>query len=391
MMRSWWVFLLGLLSLWWIEAAMAQSPAPKASEPVEEEITITGERSDDPSPVPGNQTILTTEDIRKQQGGTVRDLLRYEPGISVPSDNRGGFQGINIRGVDANRVDLRVDGIRLPDGFSFGVTRLGRDYVDLETLNALTIFRGTSAGETDSAALGGTVSFETATAKNLLDRINRDYFTSLRGLYTGSDNTFSETLTQANRFGAMDTLLIYTRRDGGDFRIKDARFRDDAARERDNFLGKIGYQFNPQSRLELTGESFIDEVDSRFSTANLPGMSFESTTQNLFEERRTSRQRVSLSYSFENAKDPGALQSTKAQLYYQDVVVDERSDRNVLSRGRITRDQAEKEFIERSIGGSLKFRSDFKLGRLTNKLSYGLEASNNYNEWFGLSGWANCE
>jgi hemoglobin/transferrin/lactoferrin receptor protein len=237
----------------------------------------------------------------------------------VPSDNRGGFQGINIRGVDANRVDLRVDGMRLPDAFSFGVTRLGRDYVDLETLNALNIFRGTAAGETDSAALGGTVSFETATAKNLLDRIGRDYFTSVRGLYTGSNNTFSETFTQANRFGAIDALLIYTRRDGGDFRIKDARFRDNAARERNNFLGKIGYQFNPQSRLELTGESFVDEVDSRFSTANLPGMSFEGSTQNLFEERRTSRQRVSLGYSFENAQDPGALRSAKAQFYYQDV------------------------------------------------------------------------
>ncbi len=138
---------------------------------------------------------------------------------------------------------------------------------------------------------------------------------------------------------------------------------------------------NPQSRLELTGESFFDEVDSRFSTANLPGMAFESATQNLFEERRTSRQRISLGYSFENAQDPGTLQSAKAQIYYQDVKVDEENDRNVLARGgRITRDQAEKEFIERSIGGSLKFRSDFKLGGLTNKLSYGLEASNNDNE-----------
>lgn len=365
--------------------AQAQTPAvptaPTQVEPAndDEEIIITGTKSEE-APVAGNKTIITTDEIRKQQSGTVRDLLRYEPGISVPSDNRGGFQGINIRGVDANRVDLRVDGIRLPDAFSFGVTRLGRDYVDLETLNALNIFRGTAAGETDSAALGGTVSFETATAKNLLDRIGRDYFTSVRGLYTGSNNTFSETFTQANRFGAIDALLIYTRRDGGDFRIKDARFRDNAARERNNFLGKIGYQFNPQSRLELTGESFVDEVDSRFSTANLPGMSFEGSTQNLFEERRTSRQRVSLGYSFENAQDPGALRSAKAQFYYQDVAVNEESDRNVLSRGRLTRDQAEKEFIERSIGGSLKFRSDFKLGGLTNQLSYGLEVSNNYNE-----------
>jgi hemoglobin/transferrin/lactoferrin receptor protein len=360
----------------WTSVAIAQMPS---SEP-EEEITVTGTTDNPPPKLPGNETIFTTEDIRQQQSGTVRDLLRYEPGISVPSDNRGGFQGINIRGVDANRVDLRVDGIRLPDAFSFGVSRLGRDYVDLETLGALEIFRGTAAGVTDSAALGGTVLFETATAKNLLDQIGRDYFTNFRSLYSGSDNSFANTFVQANRFDKFDSLLIYTRRDGGDFRIKDERFRDNSSKERNNYLGKIGYQFNPQSRLDLTGEVFNDEVDTRFSTANLSGMSFESASQNLFEERSTNRQRVSLGYTFDNPNDPSWLQFAQGSIYYQNAKVDEDSDRTVLSRGQRLRDQAEKEFIDRTFGGSLRLRSDFKLGNISNRLTYGFEISSTDNE-----------
>ncbi len=64
-----------------IPAAIAQTPPPAEEEA---EITITGEVENPTPPIPGNQTTLTIDDIRKQQGGTVRDLLRYEPGISVP-------------------------------------------------------------------------------------------------------------------------------------------------------------------------------------------------------------------------------------------------------------------------------------------------------------------
>lgn len=348
------------------------------TEDEEEEVFATGQSGE--AEVAGNQTVITADELRRRQAGTVRDLLRYEPGISVPSDNRGGLQGINIRGLDGNRVDLRVDGIRLPAAFTFGVTRLGRDYIDLETLNALTIFRGTSSGITDSAALGGTVSFETATARNLLDRLGKNSYTSLRSLYSSSSNSIVGTLTQANRFDQLDTLFIYTRRDGGDFRIRDERFRDDTARSRNNFLGKLNYQFNPQSRLELTGEIFDDDVSTQFSTANLPGMVFEGTTQNLVEDRLTNRQRISLGYELDDPKNPSWLQFARAFVYYQNAQVEEESDRTVFARGRISQDQAEKEFIDRSVGGQLQLRSDFRLGTVENRLTYGFDISSTYNE-----------
>ncbi|NJO11985.1 MAG: TonB-dependent receptor plug domain-containing protein [Leptolyngbyaceae cyanobacterium SL_1_1] len=64
-------------------------------------------------------------------------MLRYEPGGSAGGAlQRYGTQDVNIRGIEGNRILFQLDGIRLPDQFSFGNApprgfRVGRgDYVD---------------------------------------------------------------------------------------------------------------------------------------------------------------------------------------------------------------------------------------------------------------------
>ena len=47
----------------------------------------------------------------------LRDLLRYEPGVSVRNDLRYGLQDVNIRGIEGNRILFQLDGIRLPERF----------------------------------------------------------------------------------------------------------------------------------------------------------------------------------------------------------------------------------------------------------------------------------
>ncbi|WP_447516061.1 TonB-dependent receptor plug domain-containing protein, partial [Clostridioides difficile] len=78
----------------------------------------------------------------------------YEPGISVPRGptrfgaalgptGRAGNEGFVIRGIGGNRVLIQVDGVRGPDGFSFGAQSTGRgDYVDLGLVKSVEILRG---------------------------------------------------------------------------------------------------------------------------------------------------------------------------------------------------------------------------------------------------------
>ena len=110
------------------------------------------------------------------------DALRYEPGVSVPFDFAGqsgfvpylggGDQGINIRGLDANRVAIQLDGIRQPEDFvaqSFlGAGGPGRIYFDPAVLDQLEIFKSASSTLYGSDAMGGTVDGRTVDPQSVL-------------------------------------------------------------------------------------------------------------------------------------------------------------------------------------------------------------------------------
>jgi hemoglobin/transferrin/lactoferrin receptor protein len=345
------------------------------------ELTVTGNR-DIAETAPANITVINSEQIQKQQARDVRDLVRYEPGVSVPYDSRGGLQGINIRGLGGNRVNMQVDGIRLPDEYNYGATRIGRDYVDIETLNALEIFRGNNSAVLNSDALGGTVNFQTAKTGNLLDILGKDSFTSIRTQYSSKDSGFVGTLTQANRFDNVDTLFVYTRRDSGSLKVAGGNsiYQDDVDRDRNNFLGKLTYNFDKQSFLEFTGEYFNNVANSNFSTANLAGMTFEASSQSLQEKVTTTRGRFSLAYQYDNPNSKSWINFIRAQAYYQNSGITEESQRSVRASGVIRKEEADKDFTDRILGANLQLKSGFNLGSATNTLTYGVDISNAYNE-----------
>ena len=331
---------------------------------------------------PANVTVIDSEQREKQQARDVRDLVRYEPGVSVPNNTRGGLQGVNIRGLGGNRVQMEVDGIRLPAEFAYGSSQLGRDYVDIETLNALEIFRGNNSGEGGSDALGGTVNFKTAEAGNLLDSLGKDSYTSVRSGYSSKDESLFGTITQANRFDDVDTLFIYTRRNGSEFQVGNGNsiYQDDQDKTRNNFLGKVTYNIDEQSFLEFTGEIFNNVTDSKFSTANIPGLAFEFSTTDLEEKLTTNRQRLSLAYQFDKPDSDSWVNFARTQVYFQNVLTEEENFKKTNSRGRIGSQEEEKDLIDRSFGANVKLRSDFDWGNTNHRLSYGLDISNTYNE-----------
>ncbi|MBF2062871.1 MAG: TonB-dependent hemoglobin/transferrin/lactoferrin family receptor [Calothrix sp. C42_A2020_038] len=364
------------------------TPAASTSSPVETteqnapiELSVIG-AANPGATAPANITVIDREQIQREQARDIRDLIRYEPGISVPNDSRGGLQGFNIRGLDGNRVNLQVDGIRLPFEYSFGATRIGRDYVDIETLNSLEIFKGNNSAILGSDALGGTVNFSTANAGSLLDILGKDSFTNARIQYSSKDTGFVGTVTQANRFDNVDTLLIYTRRDRNETQVGggNSKYQDEQDIKRDNFLGKLTYNFDKQSFLEFTGEYFNNVANSTFPIENLQGMAFEGATRSLQEEVTTKRTRYSLAYQYDNPNSQSWLQFARGIVYYQNSQITEDSKRSVLSAGRIRNEEADKDFTDRILGGNLQLRSDFKIGSTINSLTYGFDISNSLNE-----------
>lgn len=349
-------------------------------------ITVTGTRTPRTLETsPANVTVIDFEEIDRILANDIRDLVRYEPGITVRSDARYGLQDFTIRGLDGNRVLLQVDGIRIPTRFEFGPFQLGRDYVDIETLSAVEIIRGPASALYGSDALAGVVSYFTLDPGELLDLLDQDIFRSVAINFDSVNNGFSNTGLFASRLGNLELLLGYTRRDRSEGSVAgDDTFLDQQEGDRNNILGTLVYRFDDYSLLNFTTEIFDDSTDIEIAESNLgPTDDFENVDLN------TNRERLSLAYEYDNEDSASFLQFGRLQFYFQNSREEELREREFIygpasggqfSIGSPTRREDDYDFLDRVWGANLQFRSDFDLGNVGNRLTYGVEVSTTRNE-----------
>ncbi|MFS8909535.1 TonB-dependent hemoglobin/transferrin/lactoferrin family receptor [Synechococcus sp. H60.3] len=343
-----------------------------------QQVTVTGTRTERTlADSPASITVIDRERLRRELIQNIQDLVRYEPGVSVRRNVRYGLQDFNIRGLDANRVLIQVDGIRQPERFSFGPFNIGRDTFELETLKTVEIIRGPASTLYGSDALGGVVTYTTLDPVDLLGE--RDSHVGLSSQYDSKNQGFVNTLSLAGRQGNLEALLIYTRRDAREPDIKaDPSFKDRQTVEGDNVLAKLVYRFSPLESLTLTGEYFNSRTTTTFSRRNLdPAVS-------LFRETiDTERSRLSLEYRYANPENP-AFELATVQIYYQPARTREPSveERTLTVQGRpvpVRRDTFN-ELVSNILGASLQAQSRFQTGDLSHRLVYGMEISTTRNE-----------
>ena len=180
-----------------------------------DEVTVTATRLESRiGEVPATVSIYSSERIQTLLAQDIKDLIRFEPGVSVRSSparftaagssaGRDGNSGFNVRGLEGNRVLIQVDGVRTPDAYSFGAQSVGRgDYVDLDILKSVEIVRGPASALYGSDGLAGSVSFIT---KDPADVLGADRSGSLgaSASYASADEQFSQGVLGAARFGAL--------------------------------------------------------------------------------------------------------------------------------------------------------------------------------------------
>jgi len=164
--------------------------------------------------VAGTITSIDADRIEAEQIRDIADLVRYEPGLSVDREaSRFGLGGFNIRGIDANRVAIEVDGVPLADGFLIGdFSNSGRDGVDPDMVRRVEILRGPASALYGSDAIGGVVTFTTKDPMDVLGGSDRAL--RARTGWDGADSSWHLNGTGAFDLGAVEALLSYTRRDG---------------------------------------------------------------------------------------------------------------------------------------------------------------------------------
>ncbi len=354
----------------------------------DQEITILGTRSPRPvSLTPNSVSVIDSDDLDRTLSQDLRDVVRYEPNVSVGNDRRYGLQDVRIRGLGGNRVLLLTDGIRLPTQFEFGTPSLGRNYVDPESFQQIEIGRGPASSLFGSDALGGVVNFRTIEPRDLLDKKpDQDWVTRLSTSIDSVDKGWLNSGVTAFAVDDVDFLLGYTRLDAYEARVPgDNDFVDDLYTNRNNFLGKINYNINDASTLAFTTELFSSDINYQVApiiAANLLGPrgflgQDERTETNFF------RNRYSLAYRYDNPKEEGGfLDAARLQFYYQDSGTDEFrfQDFALPDQSLSRRRNLDNLFTDEVLGTDVQLQSSFNIGSARNVATYGFDLSNTRNE-----------
>lgn len=275
----------------------------------------------------------------------IKDLVRYEPGVSVTSSvGRFGLGGFRIRGLDGNRVRIQTDGIAVSDAFLIGsYANANRNFVDLDTLKQVEIVRGPASALYGSDALGGVVAFVTRDPVDYLVP-GKDSHVGLKFGYEGDWRGLSAGATAALGGERWSAMVALNRRSGqetenqGDNRGSGATRTAANPQERDSasVLAKLVFAPSDRQRLRLTVESNQDDAQTDALSM------VTATTRSLHGDDHQRRQRVSLLHEVEGITS-GLADSLGWQVYWQDSQTtqdtDERRSGNIRRQRRFEFDQ----------------------------------------------------
>ena len=333
-------------------------------------------------------TKVDRNSIFLRQAKDVKDLFsnKLDVNVSQLQTARSGGEGVNIRGLQGNRVTTTVDGIPLPEAqeskhfISYGVEFGRADYVDVSSLRSADVQYAGSAN-----SLSGSVNFATLEPADLLKG------RALGGLigsgYNSVDNSVYGTIGGAGKIGGYQGMVMTTIRNGDQTKNKGTnggtgvdRTEPNPTDTQNNYvLTKHYYQLNDQHRVGAAFEHQRKKIKTDLLTStdtNIDRNTGVQTKGNSID--RVKRTRFSLSHDYNN--EHGWLQNAKTQVYYQNAGTDnyrhrlgnknyrlEKSDVNYKTHGINTNLMS---FIDGNIPQVLRYGLSYNHTKATNYLYY---------------------
>ncbi len=162
-------------------------------------------------------SVVTAGEIEALVAFDLADVLRREPGVSVPRDpQRFGATSVTVRGIGGDRVHIERDGIPVPDGFVIGsFSNAGRLHADLELVERIELLRGPASALYGSDAIAGVLAITTLDPADLLGP-GSDAALRARAGYADDDGSSVAGLTGALRRGPLEAMLAVSHREAGE-------------------------------------------------------------------------------------------------------------------------------------------------------------------------------
>ncbi len=381
-----------LVSLWLLPTAQAQeSEEVSANQQNElEVITVTATRAERSlTEIAGTVSVINDYTIEQNIVRDIRDLIRYEPGITVSGGGRFGLSGFNIRGIGGDRVLTQIDGAPASDEFSFGpYLSSRRDFVDVDALKTVEIIRGPASSLYGSDALGGVVSFMTKDPLDYLSGSDASTHLSVKGGYTSEDNSWVTNTTLAGGNDRVQGMLLYTFRDGeqtenygdgaGDITGPARSDPDPFIFTSHNVLAKVVFTPNDNHLFRFSAETYENDSEAQILSATDTISRGVRVTANRAEDTRD-RTRFSLAHRYTG--DFALFDRSFVQYYHQASESDQLTLQSHLSQGALQNRRRASIFNQRVDGIELQFNKSLNTGAVTHYVVYGIdyELTESYN------------
>ncbi len=371
-----WLTLLTLVSSGHIFAETGQAAADQETEVM----TVVGTRTErQVNEVGASISVITAEELERQITRDIADLVRFEPGVSVSgTGSRFGLSGFNIRGIEGNRVLTIVDGVRVPDEFSFGpFLDSRRDFVDVDSIELVEIARGPISSLYGSDALGGIVSFTTKKPSYYVSDAE-GFYADINAGYSSDDSSLNASTTLALGNEQIAGLISYTHRDAEETETQGSSGYTAAQRQEadpqdievDSILAKLEFTPWEGHNFLLSYEQFEHTNDAQILSDY--GAFVRGTLINSRDARdERERQKWVIDYHYD--REEGWLNHLALKVYQQTGTSEQlTNEMRTAASGPQTRFRYS-EFEQEIEGALVQFGSSFNTGEVAHTLTYGVD------------------
>jgi hemoglobin/transferrin/lactoferrin receptor protein len=363
---------------------LALAPNLSAQTTLEETVVVASRIEEKPSDSAGTSSAVTSEEILATGATTLTEALKYEPGVSVPFDFSGsdglvpylsgGDQGINIRGLEGNRISVNVDGIRQPQDFvanSFqGAGGPGRIYFDPATFSQIELYKSAASSLYGSDALGGAFSGRTESALSLLGAELNDGVLHDTVTHSTVNNSVHNRLAAAIGNGTYAASVLHSYRLGHERENNSSFPANPVDSESNAIVATLNWRPNDRWFFTATGDFFRSESFSDIDSAE--GNTGQGITNTfLTSDDHRQRSRFSLDTTYTPQAGHLLLDTAKLSAYWQNARSSTDNIQNALAFG-FPRNQLNEIDYETTISG-LQLEANKLAG--PHQLTYGLEGS----------------
>jgi hemoglobin/transferrin/lactoferrin receptor protein len=268
--------------------------------------------------------VVTRNEIEQRMARDIGDLLRDVPGVTTTGGPRAAAMQPNVRGMDAGRVVMRLDGAR----HNFQTSHRARMFIDPALLERVEVMRGPASTLYGSGATGGVVNMRTLDARGFLGA-ERSAGARLTSGYQHNGDRRSGAASIAGRIGDAGMLASLSRMRADDFKDGAGARVPLSAVDTLGALLKGSWNLHEHGQAALTHVMYRDAGASLNTPDRATGTLVDSNTR-----------QGSTTFNYRFGSSASRRWDGEATLYYSKVELSDRSreadsviDHDVITRG----------------------------------------------------------